>query len=143
MAIMRAVVVDPEAVSRLSVAEVEEPEPVPPEALVRISAVSLNRGEVRRAEASLGSGLAGLWQAPSNVLLRTARVRRRARGSVASYLLRRAGRARRCPDERAGRIARGCLLRGGSDSWLGQNRRMSLGTTSDRPRVEKSSSTWL
>jgi len=49
---MRAVVVDPEAVSRLSVAEVEEPEPVPPEALVRISAVSLNRGEVRRAEAS-------------------------------------------------------------------------------------------
>src|SRR5215210_9031088 len=52
MAIMRAVVVDPEAVSRLSVAEVEEPEPVPPEALVRISAVSLNRGEVRRAEAS-------------------------------------------------------------------------------------------
>ncbi|HJQ30490.1 MAG TPA: zinc-binding dehydrogenase [Rubrobacter sp.] len=50
MGLMRAVVVDPEAVGRLSVAEVEEPDPAPSEALVRVAAVSLNRGEVRRAE---------------------------------------------------------------------------------------------
>ena len=47
---MQAVVVDPEAVGRLSLAEVEEPDPAPSEALVRVAAVSLNRGEVRRAE---------------------------------------------------------------------------------------------
>ena len=49
---MRAVVVDPEAKARLSVADVEEPEPGPSEALVRVAAISLNRGEVRRAEAA-------------------------------------------------------------------------------------------
>jgi len=49
---MRAVVVNPEAEGRLSVAEVEEPEAAPKEALVRVAAISLNRGEVRRAEAS-------------------------------------------------------------------------------------------
>jgi NADPH:quinone reductase len=50
MASMRAVVVEPEASGRLSVAEVQEPDPAPSEALVRVAAVSLNRGEVRRAE---------------------------------------------------------------------------------------------
>ena len=49
---MRAVVVDPQAKGRLSVAEVEEPDPTPSEALVRVVAISLNRGEVRRAGAS-------------------------------------------------------------------------------------------
>jgi NADPH:quinone reductase len=49
---MRAVVVDPESRARLSVAEVEEPEPELSEALVRVAAVSLNRGEVRRAESA-------------------------------------------------------------------------------------------
>ncbi|HET7273111.1 MAG TPA: zinc-binding dehydrogenase [Rubrobacter sp.] len=50
MVLMRAVVVDPEAVGRLSLAEAETPDPAPSEALVRVAAVSLNRGEVRRAE---------------------------------------------------------------------------------------------
>ena len=50
MAQMRAVVVDPESEGRLSVAKVDEPEPAPSEALVRVVAVSLNRGEVQRAQ---------------------------------------------------------------------------------------------
>jgi NADPH:quinone reductase len=69
-AIMRAVVVDPESKARLSVAEVEEPEPGPSEALVRVAAVSLNRGEVRRAEAAEpgfrpGWDLAGTVERPA------------------------------------------------------------------------------
>jgi NADPH:quinone reductase len=52
MALMRTVIVDPEAVGRFSVAEVEEPYPIPSETLVSVAAISLNRGEVRRAEAS-------------------------------------------------------------------------------------------
>jgi NADPH2:quinone reductase len=50
--LMRAVVVDPESKANLSLAEVGEPEPGPSESLVRVAAVSLNRGEVRRAEAA-------------------------------------------------------------------------------------------
>lgn len=68
---MRAVVVDPESKARLSVAEVEEPEPGPSEALVRVAAVSLNRGEVRRAEAAEpgvrpGWDLAGTVERPAS-----------------------------------------------------------------------------
>ena len=47
---MRAVVVDHEEPGHLKLQEVEEPSPAPAEVLVRISTVSLNRGEVRRAE---------------------------------------------------------------------------------------------
>ena len=67
---MRAVVVDPASEGRLSVAEVEEPEPAPSEALVRVAAVSLNRGEVHRAEAAEpgfrpGWDLAGTVERPA------------------------------------------------------------------------------
>ena len=47
---MKAVIVDDEAPARLTLGEVEEPTPAPSEALVRVAAVSLNRGEVRRSQ---------------------------------------------------------------------------------------------
>jgi NADPH:quinone reductase len=49
---IRAVVVDPDAPNRLALADVEGPTPTPSEVVVRVAAVSFNRGEVRRAETS-------------------------------------------------------------------------------------------
>src|SRR2546428_11966287 len=49
MAANRAVVVDPEAPGRLVIGEVAEPVPDRSEAVVRVRAISLNRGEVRRS----------------------------------------------------------------------------------------------
>ncbi len=47
---MRAVLVDKGAPANLFLGEAKEPTPAPSEALVRVSAISLNRGEVRRAQ---------------------------------------------------------------------------------------------
>jgi NADPH:quinone reductase len=64
---IRAVVVDPESAGRLEIREVEGPEPAPSEALVRVAAVSLNRGEVRRAMTSDGAGARPGWDLAGTV----------------------------------------------------------------------------
>lgn len=67
---MRAVVVDPAAQGRLSVQPVGVPRLEAHEALVRVAAISLNRGEVRRAMSAeagsrLGWDLAGTVERPA------------------------------------------------------------------------------
>src|SRR5436190_12451297 len=49
MAAVRTILVDPQATGCLAVTDAEELTPNPVEAVVRVSAISLNRGEVRRA----------------------------------------------------------------------------------------------
>src|SRR5512142_1390835 len=49
---MRAVVTEPATAHHLALAEAPVPTPTPSQALVRVKAVSLNRGEVRRAFAA-------------------------------------------------------------------------------------------
>ncbi len=48
MSTIRAVIVDPAAPQRLAIRDVAAPAPLPSEALVRVAAISLNLGEVRR-----------------------------------------------------------------------------------------------
>jgi NADPH:quinone reductase-like Zn-dependent oxidoreductase len=49
---VRAVVTDPNAPAHLTVATVDDPQPRADEALIRVHAISLNRGEVRGAQAA-------------------------------------------------------------------------------------------
>lgn len=67
---IRAVLVDPGVTGCLALGEVPDPQPSPNEALIRVRAISLNRGEVRRAQSSpagerLGWDIAGIVERPA------------------------------------------------------------------------------
>jgi len=67
---MKAVVTDPQSEAHLVLAEVEQPTPGPSQALVKVAAISLNRGEVRSAIAAKeryvpGWDLAGTVEQPA------------------------------------------------------------------------------
>ena len=63
---IRAVVVDPDAPERLALREVEPPVPAPDEAIVRLAALSLNRGEVRRIQSAAAGWRPG-WDVAGTV----------------------------------------------------------------------------
>ena len=65
---IRAVVVDPDAAGRLVLREVEPPRPERSEALVRVRAISLNRGEVRRALTMAEAGWRPGWDLAGEVI---------------------------------------------------------------------------
>lgn len=67
MGMMRAVVVEAGSPNRLVLREVEEASPGPSEALVRVAAVSLNRGEVRRAATTAQAGFRPGWDVAGTV----------------------------------------------------------------------------
>jgi NADPH:quinone reductase len=70
MSKVRAVIIDPHVPGRLALRDVEAPSPAANEAVIRVAAISLNRGEVRRsttAEAGWRPGwdLAGIVETPA------------------------------------------------------------------------------
>jgi NADPH:quinone reductase-like Zn-dependent oxidoreductase len=67
MSMMRAVVVEVGSPNRLVLREVEEASPAPSEALIRVAAVSLNRGEVRRAATTSQDGFRPGWDVAGTV----------------------------------------------------------------------------
>ena len=67
MSMMRAVVVEVGSPNRLVLREVEEASPASSEALIRVAAVSLNRGEVRRAAATSQDGFRPGWDVAGTV----------------------------------------------------------------------------
>jgi NADPH:quinone reductase len=67
MSMMRAVVVEVGSPNRLVLREVEEASPGPSETLIRVAAVSLNRGEVRRATAITQAGFRPGWDVAGTV----------------------------------------------------------------------------
>lgn len=81
---IQAILVDPKAPARLAVSEAEGPSPAPSEALVRVAAISLNRGEVNRSQAAEGvSTPAGTSPARSRRPPMTAPALPKGRGSSA------------------------------------------------------------
>jgi hypothetical protein len=74
MSSIRAVVVDPDVRGRLAIKEIEAPQPSSSEVLVRVEAISLNRGEVNIAMGAEAAGdLATIWPEPSSSRLLMAR----------------------------------------------------------------------
>jgi NADPH:quinone reductase len=67
MSMMRAVVVEVGSPNRLVLREVEEASPGPSEALIRVAAVSLNRGEVRRTATTSQSVFLPGWDVAGTV----------------------------------------------------------------------------
>ena len=67
MSMMRAVVVEVGSPNRLVLGEVEEPSPAPSEALIRVGALSLNRGEVSRIAATTQAGFRPGWDVAGTV----------------------------------------------------------------------------
>jgi NADPH:quinone reductase-like Zn-dependent oxidoreductase len=70
MSMIQAIVVDPGVVGRLALAQVDPPKPEASQAVVRVAAISLNRGEVRNAQtaqpgARPGWDLAGIVEQPA------------------------------------------------------------------------------
>lgn len=68
---IRAVIVDPKVQGRLALHEVDAPTPTPNQAIVRVAAISLNRGEVRRSTSAdagwqPGWDLAGTIETPAS-----------------------------------------------------------------------------
>ncbi len=67
MSMMRAVVVEVGSPNRLVLREVEEASPAPSEVLIRVAAVSLNRGEVRRAQTTKQAGFRPGWDVAGTI----------------------------------------------------------------------------